>query len=251
MGIRTGWRQLVSDGAVGSEIRVVTFNARGGTYLVVSPRDLLTEWHADVAAFQECGSELWEGLQELDDWSVHRFNRRLCLVSRFGIGETAEMDREVFEFAGGSGLVVTYQLDAEGTPFYLTNVHLETPRAGLALIRRGLLREGIAKTEEKSFLRDAELRRARSWVDRFTGPHLVVGDFNTPPESWSYRRAWSDWQNAFSRMGRGLGGTRLNGWIRARIDHVVADDSWEIVEAEVGQDVGSDHLPMIATVRPR
>jgi endonuclease/exonuclease/phosphatase (EEP) superfamily protein YafD len=52
-------------------------------------------------------------------------------------------------------------------------------------------------------------------------------------------------------MGRGLGGTRLNGWIRARIDHVVADDSWEIVEAEVGQDVGSDHLPMIATVRPR
>lgn len=234
-----------------TDIRVVTFNARGGDFLYRSPENLLLDWRADIAAFQECGNELKARLEAIEEWDFHLFGSNLCLVSRFPIGEVFGMDREAFEFAGGSGLVVTYEIDLNGKPFFLTNVHLETPRAGLELIRAGRIREGIAKTEEKSFLRNAELRRARAWVDRFPGPHLVVGDFNTPPESRSYRVAWSDWQNAFSRVGRGLGGTRLNGWIRARIDHVLANDHWEVTGAELGFDVGSDHLPMIAAVRPR
>jgi endonuclease/exonuclease/phosphatase (EEP) superfamily protein YafD len=52
-------------------------------------------------------------------------------------------------------------------------------------------------------------------------------------------------------MGRGLGGTRLNGWIRVRIDHIVANREWRVVDSRLGEDVGSDHRPMIATVRLR
>jgi endonuclease/exonuclease/phosphatase (EEP) superfamily protein YafD len=76
-----------------------------------------------------------------------------------------------------------------------------------------------------------------------------MGDFNTPPESTTYRRAWGAWTNAFSVVGRGLGGTRLNGWIRARIDHVLGDDAWTFVDARTAADVGSDHLPLRVTAR--
>ena len=55
------------------------------------------------------------------------------------------------------------------------------------------------------------MRRARMWVNGFAGPHLVVGDFNTPPESLNYRSVWSDWQNAFSSVGRGFGGAATAG----------------------------------------
>jgi endonuclease/exonuclease/phosphatase (EEP) superfamily protein YafD len=130
-------------------------------------------------------------------------------------------------------------------------VHLETPRAGLALIRGGRLRAGMRLVEEKSHLRGIELRRSRHWVDDLEGPRIVVGDFNTPPESRAYREAWGDWVNAFSRVGHGLGGTRLNGWIRARIDHVLVDDHWIVVRSSLGGDVGSDHLPILATLRLR
>ena len=60
-----------------------------------------------------------------------------------------------------------------------------------------------------------------------------------------------DWTNAFNARGRGLGGTRPNGWIRARIDHVLLDAAWRVVQVRVAPDVGSDHLPVVATVRPR
>jgi vancomycin resistance protein VanJ len=161
------------------------------------------------------------------------------------------MDRESLEFAGGSGLVITYRLDVRGVPVHVTNVHLETPRAGFELIRSGRLAAGIPKTREKSLLRDVELRRARLWVDRFDGPHIVLGDFNTPPESRSYRKAWGDWSNAFSLTGRGLGGTRLNGWIRARIDHVLASRHWTVIRSWLDEDLGSDHLPILASLRLR
>ena len=106
--------------------------------------------------------------------------------------------------------------------------------------------------QEKSHLRTTELAQARRWVDRSSEiPHIVAGDFNTPPESQAYRRAWADWIHAFSHVGRGYGGTRLSGWIRPRIDHIPADRSWSVVDARVGEDLGSDYLPVVATVRLR
>jgi endonuclease/exonuclease/phosphatase (EEP) superfamily protein YafD len=49
----------------------------------------------------------------------------------------------------------------------------------------------------------------------------------------------------------GLGGTRLNGWIRARIDHILADDQWVVVRSRLGPNLGSDHAPLLADLRLR
>jgi endonuclease/exonuclease/phosphatase (EEP) superfamily protein YafD len=232
------------------DIRVLTFNVGGGERLATNPVNLLREWNADVVALQECGRALSRALRNVPGWNVDTSNN-LCLATRFEIEEVLEMDREALEFAGGSGLVVTYLLDPGNGPFFLTSLYLDSPREGLGLIAVGRLWEGIPKIREKSLLRSIELGRARRWVDQFQGPHVVVGDFNTPPESRSYREFWSGWQNAFSEAGRGLGGTRLVGWIRPRIDHVVADQNWMIVDAWVEPDAGSDHLPSAAILRLR
>ena len=250
MGFRTGWRTLLPRGEAVEDLRVVSFNAAGGGSLHLPPPELLARWNGDIVAIQECGQVLAEGLRQVPGWQVDS-QSRICLASRFPIKEAHKMDREAPEFAGGSGLVITYRLDVHGVPVHVTNVHLETPRAGFELIRSGRLAAGIPKTREKSLLRDVELRRARLWVERFDGPHIVLGDFNTPPESRSYRKAWGDWQNAFSLTGRGLGGTRLNGWIRARIDHIVSDHHWTVIRSWLGEDLGSDHLPILAVVRLR
>jgi endonuclease/exonuclease/phosphatase (EEP) superfamily protein YafD len=100
-----------------------------------------------------------------------------------------------------------------------------------------------------SFLRQVEHRQARAFAGSFLGPRIVAGDFNAPVESRIYRDEWEGWTNAFSAAGFGLGSTRLNGWIRARIDHVLVDDEWKVVDAQPGRDVGSDHRPMIVRLR--
>ncbi|NNM05848.1 MAG: hypothetical protein HKO65_12230 [Gemmatimonadetes bacterium] len=250
LGFQTGWRSLLAGGGPGPEVRVVSFNAMSGRNLVWSPSNLLLDWEADIAAFQECGRELAGVLKELSGWHVD-VRLGLCLASRFEIVGVREMDREALAFAGGAGMVATYELDMDGVPILVTNLHLETPRAGFELIRSGRLAQGISLVREKSLLRGVELRRARFWAEGFPGPHIVVGDFNTPPESRSYRESWGGWQNSFSVAGSGFGGTRLNGWIRVRIDHILANDSWQVMDAWVEEDVGSDHLPVGAVLRLR
>lgn len=250
MGFRTGWRALLTSPDPLHDLRVVTFNARDGESLTRSPEQLVAEWGAEVVGFEECGGGLRGRLEEMDAW--HVWSRRgVCLLSRFPILETDIMPADAIQAAGGSGIVSSHLLEGEAGPFWITIVHLGTPRAGLQMIRRGSIAEGIRVLRRDSYLREIEHRQAARFAAERTGPHIVLGDFNAPPESRIYRAEWEGWTNAFSRVGHGIGGTRLNGWIRARIDHVLVDDSWEVVDARVGTDVGSDHLPMIATVRRR
>lgn len=250
LGFRTGLRWPVAERATEPVVQVITLNARGGGTLLTSPLNLLAEWDPDIMALQECGPGLVAELEKDSSWKVDS-RSGVCLVSRLPILDVTEMERDALEFAGGSGVVVTYTLDLGGRPIRVTNVHLETPRAGFELVRSGRLRAGIPKVSEKSILRGIELKRAATWAEDIAGPQIVLGDFNTPPESRLYRREWSHWRNAFSVAGRGLGGTRLNGWIRARIDHILVNGDWRVLEAWVGEDVGSDHLPVFARIQAR
>jgi endonuclease/exonuclease/phosphatase (EEP) superfamily protein YafD len=250
MGFRAGPLWAVAESGPEPALTVITFNARGGSTLLRRPLNLLTDWDPDILAIQECGPDLVAELRQDPFWTVDS-RSGVCLVSRLSILEVKEMERDALEFAGGSGVVVTYTLDLGGTPIRVTTVHLDTPRAGFELVRSGRLRTGIPKVSEKSFLRGIELKQAAAWTEGVPGAQIVLGDFNTPPESRLFRQAWSPWQNAFSAAGWGLGGTRLNGWIRARIDHILVNDGWKVLAAWVGEDIGSDHLPVFARIQPR
>ena len=75
---------------------------------------------------------------------------------------------------------------------------------------------------------------------------LVAGDFNTPVESRIFQAHWTEGlEDTFSRVGFGLGMTKYNGWIRVRIDHVLAGPRWYVRRTEIGHDLGSDHRPLI------
>ncbi len=250
VGLRAGWRRLFVSPDTSRDLRVMSFNADGGSSLRLPLPEMVREWRVDVAAIQECGGALQTAISAMDGWSAD-VHGSLCLLSRLPIRERAAMEREALEAAGGSGLVETDAVEVGERLVHVTNVHLETPRAGFEQIRAGRVGEGAPKLQEKSLLREIEQRRARRWAAQYPPPRIALGDFNSPPESPIFRAAWAGWQNAFSRMGIGLGGTRLNGWIRARIDHILLDDSWTVVRSWLGPDVGSDHRPILAEVRLR
>ena len=213
-------------------------------------------WEADILLFQECRGALRSEIEGMagspegatdaslrPSWAVDT-RATLCVLSRFPIEEVEEMERTALRAAGGSGLVVTYRVQVGDGSIHVINIHLETPRDGFELLRSGQIRRAIPMMREKSHLRTIELAQARRWVDRASEiPHIVGGDFNTPPESQAYRRAWADWTNAFSHVGRGYGGTRLNGWIRPRIDHILVDRSWRVMDARAARTWGPTIFP--------
>jgi endonuclease/exonuclease/phosphatase (EEP) superfamily protein YafD len=95
-------------------------------------------------------------------------------------------------------------------------------------------------------------RAARGRISQVSDPLLVVGDFNLPVESAIYREHWSDFENAFSRCGRGLGHTKVTRLFGVRIDHVLASPAWACVNARVvSTPYGGDHAPLIVDLQLR
>jgi vancomycin resistance protein VanJ len=253
MGARTGWRTLLPAAPPnGFPLRVVSFNADAGRLLAINLPIVLVDWKPDVVALQECGEELVRAVRAVPGWYHHSANG-LCFLSRYPIRDSSVMDRAALEVVhkssaqiGGSGAVVRYVIATPSGDVQVTNLHLETPRKGID----GLADFDVDRLRENTRLRDIESDLARRWVDegaaKRTAPVLVAGDFNTTVESRIFQTHWSDGlEDAFSRVGRGLGMTKYNGWIRVRIDHVLAGPQWYVRRTEIGYDVGSDHRPLI------
>lgn len=251
MGFETGWERLLPHSST-YHLRVVTFNVDGGDQLAGIWPEPLELWNADVVALQECGPALTAAIASHTGagW-YRRGSRELCIVSRFPIRRAAVMDRSALDRVhqdeiagiGGTGDVVRYELATPAGLVHFTNLHLETPRKGLEGIVSGA--PSLRRLEDNTRLRDIESDLARRWVDAGRDPMIVAGDFNTPVESRIFQRHWGDLTDAFSYAGVGFGMTKYNGWIRARIDHVLTGDGVTPLHANVGGDLGSDHRPLI------
>lgn len=246
-GLNIPWGRLVPRGEdTAPAIRVLTWNMGGG--VEPGPRPVawvLEEARPDVAVLQECDDAR---LAQPAEWHRHR-THDTCLLSRFPMVEVAVRDPTDMWKLAGSGEIVRYTLETPIGLVELTNVHLETPREGLEAILASKLR-GVPELQAKYAQRELEARVARRWVDEGArGLRLVAGDFNTTVESNLFRAYWSGFRDCYAAAGWGFGHTKHTRRIGTRIDHILAGDGLECVDARVGPWVGGDHAPVIATLR--
>jgi vancomycin resistance protein VanJ len=148
---------------------------------------------------------------------------------------------------GTVGSAAFHRIRLPDGPLAVGNLHLETPRSGFEALR---YRASLAQLRRNKMFRDAGSARASQWLARL-GAEIVAGDFNMPVESRIYRRYWTRCDNAFSRVGRGFGYTRVLYRFSIRIDHLLICSGWTAVGAQVGPDLASDHLPVIVDLRRR
>ncbi|MDH5316675.1 MAG: endonuclease/exonuclease/phosphatase family protein [Gemmatimonadota bacterium] len=244
MGYRLGWRTWFRHRGKPS-VRLVTFNVMGASNpMILAVPGELARLDADVMLFQECPEELVAAAKNsplLAGWTVRK-DGTLCLASRWPVDSVRVMEEVRTRDQGGTGAVVFYSVQHPTGAFGLANVHLETPGKGLAPLRYG---GETGQLVRNVMLRDVGSRRAGRWI---IGQHfepLIAGDFNQTVESAIYRAYWDGCPNAFSRVGRGFGWTRVLNRFSARIDHVITCGSWTATWAEVGPDLGSDHRPLV------
>ena len=80
-------------------------------------------------------------------------------------------------------------------------------------------------------------------------PVVVAGDMNDVPVSYTYRTMRGDLRDSFLE-----GSIAKRGWtfrkfiFGVRIDHIFVSSDFEVVEAEVMEREGSDHLPYKTTI---
>ncbi len=247
MGYTTGWRRLFSSTAP-RELRLITFNVGGGRNSRIGAIPLeLTRYDPDILAFQECPPGLADPSRWPPGWTT-RAEGSLCVVSRFHITRTTTEDRTETGMQGGTGTVVLFQLATPAGAVDLAVVHLETPRKGLERLRYG---GDAGSVTLNSLVRDVGSERSSRWIAARSPEAIIAGDFNLPVESRIFRDHWSRCPDAFTTAGHGFGYTRVLPSFSIRIDHILACGSWRAIHAELGPDLGSDHLPLIVDLARR
>jgi endonuclease/exonuclease/phosphatase (EEP) superfamily protein YafD len=92
--------------------------------------------------------------------------------------------------------------------------------------------------------RDRALQDEAQHLAQRGGLGLMAGDLNTTP--WA-RGLWSAAQAQMRRAGAALPTwPNAGGWLSVLpLDHVLASNGWQVVDARTGPDLGSDHRPVV------
>ncbi len=92
--------------------------------------------------------------------------------------------------------------------------------------------------EQAGIVRDA--------LDKSPYPSLVCGDFNDVPNSYTYFHIRKDWQDVFLATSIGIGRTFLDVAPTLRIDYILPDNQFKIIQFDMVDEGLSDHLMLIA-----
>jgi vancomycin resistance protein VanJ len=233
----------------GKPVRIVTQNL-GAIMTLDDPKfaTWLKDTRADVVVITEC----WRNEQPKasPDPDYHfAMDYTMCLLSKYPIVKVTGRPREDVWEKSGSGEIGVFEVQGPTGSFYILSLQLETVRDGLEAILSKKM-GGIPELYAKNEVRRWESQLAREWAAQHAkSPFLAVGDFNMPVESTIWREYWSEYRDAWSRCGRGLGWTKLTRKTGARIDHVLFDQAWGCAGAEIMPDIGSDHLGLAVDLR--
>lgn len=250
MGLQLNWpEKTLSHGQV---LRVLTYNVHEGRFNAKQFSQFLQESMVDLVALQECPEDVlfsmphgWHGIQQRGFAVFSRHPFRLVKVMQV---------QQVTEKWPGTHLMHV-EVHTPAGPVALCSIHFPSPRFGLQAVldKYTLLRPSRKKVlERQTKARWLAATEVQKYLSGIALPLLVVGDFNTPPDSPLFREVWDGYYNAFSETGFGYGWTQrvsVRGLpFGARIDHVLTRNGLKPLLCEVGPDMGSDHLPLIADV---
>jgi vancomycin resistance protein VanJ len=215
----------------------------------------ISRLNPDLVAFQDCRSESRLLNSYFESWhTVH--DGEYFLASRHPVRLVTLAHFEAFD----RDALLQCEVQLPSTTIMVFNLHQMTPRHGLRELDLSspITQRGSARLSQYLQLRANEAGAIREFVESNRGraPTLIMGDFNMPCESSLYTTNWSSFQNAFNQAGTGYGYsfpcTRQYCWPAGlpwmRLDHILADDAWNVRSCQVGSANGSDHRLIAATL---
>jgi endonuclease/exonuclease/phosphatase (EEP) superfamily protein YafD len=222
----------VADADSPAEIRVLNANVRASNTNSAGLIALVTAVEPDVIAVLEFTEHFADTLRVLDDAYPHQ-----VLVpesSNFGIAVYSRWpfaNAEVFDLDGFAA--IDAQIVNDRGAWHLIAAHCMPPIGA-----------------DLAALRNRQLEQLAEYVGAVTAPHIVVGDLNLAPFSPYFADfiATTGLSNALRGNGPSFTWPSFFPPLGIPIDYVLTSAEFQATDYLRGDDIGSDHLPVIVDV---
>jgi len=160
---------------------------------------------------------------------ARRDNFGIALWSRIPVSESSIF---LHRTTGLPSVIATVQLDGRILTFFGT--HLLPPMSAAG-----------------TFNRNTQLAEIAQWVASRTESVVVAGDLNATPWSYPFRNFQAETDLLSSQNGFGYQATwpERGSLLRIPIDHLLHSSELTTIARQVGPDLGSDHLPLVTTLK--
>lgn len=215
----------------GKDVLIV---ATANVYLENANSEPLAKWlrerQVDVVVVIEVSERYGRQLAQLKEYPFHKIMPR---DSPFGI---AVLSRHPFESVAERATedsipYIRAVIDWKGRKVALTALHPMPPISPVFALRRDQLLH--VETQD---------------LQRRATPSLVAGDLNATVWSTAFREPASLGFKTASPP-RPTWPSVFKGLMGIPIDHILASTDWRLVSSEVGPNIGSDHLPVVAKLQ--
>lgn len=234
----------------GTALRVMTYNVqlwqRANVPAIIAE---IRDAAPDILCLQDArGASRGQVAAFLSDWHVASAGQYV-IASKFPIIDSAVGD---ISYRGEEHSYLRARIDVAGQPITVVSAHFITPRDALTGVRsESFVTDGVPIVQTNLSDRLTQARALAEDIRRSTGPLIVAGDLNAPPQALASRMLTDvGLIDAFARSGRGygytFGHTLIFGTSFLRIDRILATKEFFFVRAAVGSAEGADHRPVIA-----
>lgn len=226
----TRYRAAVAEEYVPVPLKIAAVNV----YFFNREHHRVEQWlrqeQPDIVVLTEIDRTWADTFDRLADLYPHQATRRTAFVTML-----ARRPWTSFAVAAGprpgQGILVA-RFDVAGQPFTVIGAHPASPIHPLYVDSR-----------------NAELDIIAQLAASAPGPVLAVGDFNATPWSAPMRRLVRTSPLRYADLAATTWPTFLPPWLGIKIDHIMLGKGCGVAGYGVGPDVGSDHRPVIATIR--
>ena len=238
MGLCIPWRTALHGRPNAKPLRLLTCNVHGKSVL----NKLIAANDPDIVLLQEWPGSKERPLVGVGPWHT-RVDDELLIASRYAILKTEVLTDATMSDWGGSA--ARYDIATPGGTIHLFNIHLASPHRPFEAVMKPGNPEATERLEKYLQVR-TEQSRLLSQLATDAGPNVILcGDFTTPCEGRVYQAYWSDFADAYSVAGFGLGHTYFAHGASVRIDHVLSGRvNWALLgSVRLGRMWGSPHRP--------
>jgi endonuclease/exonuclease/phosphatase (EEP) superfamily protein YafD len=98
--------------------------------------------------------------------------------------------------------------------------------------------------------RNQELRTLQAQLKDTAGTKIVIGDLNVTPFSDHFKNCIKEANLNFAVIehGKNTWASFLPAWVRTTIDHCLVSADIQVVDRQIGPNLGSDHLPVMTRI---